>query len=247
MKKVCWNITSKCNRNCKYCFKFDKEDLTLKQNMTILDKLIEMNVAEIDWCGGEPFLFKQLNTLLKKAKESGIVNNVITNATLLNKNNIEQKMEFIDKLSISLDFIDDSLNEKYGIGKDYYKHVKEVIKTIKKIKPNIEIQINSVLFKGNFKHLDELYKELLNLEIDSWKIISFTPIRGRALKEKDNLYIDDEKFKETTDKYFHTSQKFKIVIHSSKEMNLRHHIVLSSGKFVNSENGKDKVIFEKLL
>ena len=47
MKKVCWNITSKCNRKCKYCFKFNREDLSLESNLLILDKLIYYKVDKI--------------------------------------------------------------------------------------------------------------------------------------------------------------------------------------------------------
>lgn len=127
MKKVCWNITSKCNRNCKYCFKFNKEDLSFEDNLLILDKLINYKVNNIVWAGGEPFLYENLNKLLKISHEHNILNYVNTNATTLNIDNIKDKLMYVDKIIISLDFVNNKLNEINGIGKDYYKHVKKII------------------------------------------------------------------------------------------------------------------------
>lgn len=245
MKKVCWNITSKCNRNCKYCFKFNKEDLSFEDNLLILDKLINYKVNNIVWAGGEPFLYENLNKLLKISHEHNILNYVNTNATTLNIDNIKDKLMYVDKIIISLDFVNDKLNEINGIGKDYFKHVKKIIKEIRKVNKNIKIQINTVLFKNNINLIDELYNELLNMDINYLKLIRFFPVRGVAQNSKD-LAITDLEFDNIYIKYSDTKQTFKIIIHGTKEMNKKHFIILSSGQLVCSENGKDIIIENKL-
>lgn len=240
--KVCWNITSKCNRNCKYCFKFNKADLSLEENQKVLDNLFKLGVKKISWTGGEPFLYDDLPVLLKKSKEYGIVNSVNTNLTTVDLDNLKDKIQNVDRLIISLDFISDDLNEKYGIGKDYYAHVSKVLKQIKQINPNIVLQLNTVLFSGNINYMDEFYEEICKYNIDYWKIIRFLPIRGKAYEEKDNLSINDYQFNEFATKFQNKKQDFKIIIHGLKEMEKKHIIVLSSGKLIYSESGKDKEV-----
>lgn len=36
---ICWNITNKCNENCKFCYRKMVKDNTLQDNKTIFDKL----------------------------------------------------------------------------------------------------------------------------------------------------------------------------------------------------------------
>lgn len=245
--KVCWNITSKCNRNCRYCFKFTKNDLSLEDNKKILARLVELGVKKISWTGGEPFLYEHIKEMLKLSKECGILNHVNTNATILNENNLKENLEFVDRLVISLDFINDELNKEYGIGEDYYAHVKKLLKKIKQIKPDIKIQINTVLFSTNISYIDDLYRELCLYDIDYWKLLRFLPIRGKSLEEEDNLSIADKQFEETVYKYQNTKQSFEIIIHGTEEMTNRHMIVLSSGKLICSEHGKDIEVEDKLI
>ncbi len=244
--KVCWNITSRCNKNCQYCFKFNKEDLSLEENKKILNSLIERDVERIAWSGGEPYLYKDLKELLKISKEHNILNYVNTNATLLNADNLKENIQYVDRLIISLDFIDEDLNSQYEIGENYFEHVKKILKLVKKIKPEIEIKINTVVFRGNIDKLEDLYNELLNYDIDCWKLIRFFPIRGKSL-EDNNLAVTDDEFRKVIANFKDRKQNFEIVIHGLKEMKERHIIVLSSGKLVYSEGGEDIESDDKLI
>lgn len=244
--KVCWNITSRCNKNCKYCFKFSKNDLSLEENIKILKKLYNLGVKRISWTGGEPFLYNGLIDLLKLSKNYGLINYVNTNASVLDYNLLRECINYIDKFIISLDFVNDELNCKYGIGENYYCHVKKILLLIKKINPNVEIQINTVVFNGNFNYIDELYNEICKFNIDYWKIIRFFPVRGKAFDRKDDLSITDEEFENVRLRLKEKKQKFKIIVHGLKEMEERHIIVLSSGKFVYSENSKDNMVGDKI-
>lgn len=51
-QSICWNITHKCNKNCKYCFRDATEkDLSLEENIEVLYKLINLGVKKITWSG----------------------------------------------------------------------------------------------------------------------------------------------------------------------------------------------------
>ena len=61
IKKVCWNITSRCNKNCIFCFKFNKKDISLEKNKKILQKLKKLGVEKITWSGGEPYMYAEFS------------------------------------------------------------------------------------------------------------------------------------------------------------------------------------------
>ena len=49
-RKVCWNITTKCNQNCRYCHRFlSVDELNYEDNKRILEKLIDDGITDITW------------------------------------------------------------------------------------------------------------------------------------------------------------------------------------------------------
>lgn len=210
-----------------------------EDNQKVLNNLFKMGVKEIVWSGGEPLLYKDIIKLLKKSKNLGIYNSVITNASLLNKDNINEYLKYIEKLIISLDFIDDYKNKENGIGSNYYKHLSEILALAKKVNKNIVIQINTVVFSENYKQIKNLMLELKKYEIDNWKIIRFIPIRGKALTNKNDLSITDKQFEKVLKEINSVEKNFEIIINDNIDMLKTHYIVLSSGKLIKSIKGND--------
>lgn len=57
MKELCWLMTTKCNQSCGYCDRFLKEDeLNDEEYQRILKKLIEYEVKQITFGGGEALI-----------------------------------------------------------------------------------------------------------------------------------------------------------------------------------------------
>ena len=67
-KEICWNITARCNQNCKYCHRFQNpKDLSFEDNNRILDNLIASGVKNITWTGGEALLVNGIDELHRGA------------------------------------------------------------------------------------------------------------------------------------------------------------------------------------
>lgn len=219
--KACWNLTNQCNRLCNFCFREKKLiDLTLSENMIVLKNLGDNGFTKITFAGGEPFMYKGILELLKKSKTLGIYNKINTNASFLNDNNIEEFLENVDKIGFSVDSIDDRFNEFIGRGKDHYKHIREIIPLIKKIYPNIKIDINTVVTSQTILGINNIYKELEFLGdgvISRWKLIRFCPIREMSDKVNSFYQINNLYFEELRKKYENIDSKFQIEVVDNDE------------------------------
>ena len=96
--KVCWNITSKCNLNCKHCFREKQEhDLPLEQNLRIIDNIANI-VDEISFSGGEVLLYDCFDQVLQKANDLGIPCTFTTTANSLKTVDYNKYLKYIDVL-----------------------------------------------------------------------------------------------------------------------------------------------------
>lgn len=233
MKKICWNITTKCNKSCKYCFRcIDKYDLPIDENIQILYKLKEMNIEKISWSGGEPTMYNGIEKLLQVSKELNFKNNLVTNASLLSKENLDKYIPFLDEITFSIDFVDDNKNEMFGRGKDYYKNVKEIIIAINENYTNCSVKINTVVMKKNMSHIDDIYNEIKNLKIIKWKFLQFSPLRGVAIENQKEFMVDDEVFQQIFERFKNISSNFEIESHNYEFIKNRHMVILPDGSII---------------
>lgn len=112
---VCFQVTKKCNLNCKYCLSSSgiKEDYGLPTDeiKKIISDLGRIGVNRLDFTGGEPLMRKDLGELIDCAKENNINTIVTTNTLLLNKENIEA-LKKADLVQISIDGPEEVHNEQ---------------------------------------------------------------------------------------------------------------------------------------
>lgn len=66
--QVVWNITSKCNQKCKFCFRKKSADNSIEKNKEIIDKLSKLEVSTLSISGGEALLYKDIFSLLDYIK-----------------------------------------------------------------------------------------------------------------------------------------------------------------------------------
>lgn len=239
-KEICWNITARCNQNCKYCHRFlNVNDLNYEDNMKILRKLKTSGVECITWTGGEALLLDGIDELLRNSHEMGIKNKLITNGKLLTKNRIDKLNSYLDSLTLSIDSIDSQINEELGRGKYHYTEVKEILDYIKEKGYNINLRINSVVCKKNNKNFVELCNFLNEYDIFNWRIFKFMPLREKAITNKENFEISLDDFSTTVKQIEKNSKINNIDTRIEKDMENKYILILANGDIVITQNGQD--------
>ena len=87
---VCWNITSRCNDKCLFCYR-DREskELNFDKQKKIIQKIAESGIRKVTFAGGEPLLVEKIQDLILYANKNGLITSLTTNGILLNHENLE--------------------------------------------------------------------------------------------------------------------------------------------------------------
>lgn len=194
-RKICWWITEKCNEKCEYCFRSlsSINKFTFEEHMHILKRIIEFGTDQITWSGGEALLVPHATELIKYAKEQGIYNKITTNGKLLTPEKIEELKSYVDLVALSIDSLRDETNKSLGRGIEHRKTVVDRIQHL--IKEGIKVDINTVVVRQNINDLDEMGRFFRENPISGkWKLMTFFPVREKALANKEKLKISDDAF-----------------------------------------------------
>ncbi|MGA0556945.1 radical SAM protein [Larkinella sp. VNQ87] len=97
-------ITYRCNATCSFCDIWERPSpyVTPENVRDNLRDLKRLGVRVVDFTGGEPLLHRQLDELLREAKNLGLITTVTTNGLLYPKY-AERLRGLVDMLHFSLD------------------------------------------------------------------------------------------------------------------------------------------------
>ena len=187
---VCWQITTKCNLNCKYCISSSGNNgvygVDTKTAIGIINQLGKLGINRLDFTGGEPLLRKDLKELIECSKKNNISTIVTTNTILLNDENIEC-LKKADLVQISIDGPKNVHNEQRQA--DVFE---KTINNVKKLRDEgCKIRLNSFIFNSNKKYVNYLMDLSRNLELFSHLFIIFTP-QGRGREHTEEIIPNDE-------------------------------------------------------
>lgn len=197
-------FTERCNLRCKFCNYSKSPSETIKQEMNdetiskLVDDICEMDVKVFGILGGEPFLRKKvLIESMEKVKYNGINGSIVTNGTLLEKNDIERivNMEW-DLIRFSIDGLEQTHDNLRGVN-GTFKRTLNTVKNFYEVKKKLEsnsptTEVNFVLTNKNYKSLKELMKEL---SIYGISFIYILPVI-ELTEESKNLKINENQITE---------------------------------------------------
>jgi len=99
-------VTNRCNLQCYYCYgeysdRNDWQEFTTEELLTLIDDLSRHGTRLLQLQGGEPLMREDIGELVDRVKYNGIICDLITNGTL-----VEKKLDIVkrlDSICISLD------------------------------------------------------------------------------------------------------------------------------------------------
>ena len=192
LKKLYIEPTSKCNLNCKMCFRhtwFDETfcDLSLEDFCRVL-KTMPKTVETIFFGGmGEPLFHKDILAMIRLAAETGAEVELLTNGTLLTEEMINGIMDAgLSRIWISIDDLatDSSINAETSARTDHSGHdhsgrVLSNIRLLNRIRQkrlsSISLGITFVAMKSNVHQLANLPFFIAQHLVDEVNISNISP------------------------------------------------------------------------
>ncbi|SHK29901.1 radical SAM protein [Paramaledivibacter caminithermalis] len=148
-------LTHKCSLECKHCFltdsgKLNKNELSYKSMITVLDDFMNNKVCMVAYTGGDPLLHTRLFDILNETKKRGML-------PLLGLSGIGVTKEIAEKIynsgvrcvQVSLDGSNEKINSLFR-GKNVFDDIINSIKLVNKAPfNNIAwlLPINNILLK----------------------------------------------------------------------------------------------------
>jgi len=240
-------IYDKCNLYCKMCdqwkgngiksqmsyspkicdqwkVKNSRDILNTEELLTILDSAKKLNTRIVSITGGEPLLRHDIFDILNAISKRGFASHLCTNGTLLNNNTaLNLAKTNLKSISISIDSINSNTHNFIRGCNCFHKTITGV-RLIRKIIPNLRININFLICRLNYKEMPEMINMAKELNVDK---VSFAPIHT-------NLQHKNKSKESFGDLLFHDNdnEELQRQIEKTKIISKQKKILISSNKFL---------------
>ena len=141
----------RCNLSCTYCNEFDdfSKPVPLQEMFSRIDRLGAIGTSVITISGGEPLLHPDLDEIIRRIRQNGVIAGIITNGYLLTADRIQRfNRAGLEFLQISIDNV-----QPDDVSKKSLKVLDQKLKLLAE-HGDFHVNINSVLGSG-IRHPDD--------------------------------------------------------------------------------------------
>ena len=147
-------VTSKCNLKCIYCYKENQKEnhkeFTTDELLNLVDELKSMGTKYISLNGGEALLRDDIEDVINKIREKGMLCHLSTNGMLIKKK--IPILKKVDSIALSIDGM--GMSNDSNRGKDTCERLLGAIEALNN--NNIAFHTHTVLTRNNKNALQEL-------------------------------------------------------------------------------------------
>jgi len=179
-----------------------EDQLTTEEILDLIDEVSEMGVINFDITGGEALLRRDLEVILRRVYEKGMISTLYTNGTLLDNSYVDFLASLpIERVQISIDGAFPETHDKIRGKPGSFQQALNAVAKLKEA--GIPVAAGATANKINIAE----GKELIRLFTDTLKIPfhfdRFIPM-GQGLRSEQDLMISDEKYVQTIAEEFRT-------------------------------------------
>jgi AdoMet-dependent heme synthase len=177
---VIWEVTRACQLKCVHCRADaqpvpDPRELTHEEGIKLIDDIYEMNNPMLVFTGGDCMMREDLFELADYAIKKGMRVSITPSAT---PNVTKEKMEKakqvgLSRWAFSLDGPTPEIHDRFRGTPGSFELTIEKIKYLNEL--NMPLQINTVISRYNYGHLEEMAKLVADLKAVMWYIFLLVP------------------------------------------------------------------------
>lgn len=183
---VIWELTRACQLKCLHCradaqYTRDPRELTFEEGKHLIDQIYDMNNPLLVFTGGDPLMREDIFDIAKYAVEKGIRVSMTPSATpnVTFEAMRKAKEVGLSRWAFSIDGPNAEIHDHFRGTSGSFDLTMERIKYLHKLE--MPIQINTVISKYNYEHLDEMAKLVEELKCVLWSVFFLVPTgRGQA-------------------------------------------------------------------
>lgn len=179
---VVWNFTQACNLRCKHCYQNAQtplpDELTLEEQLDIVDQMAYHDVAMLAFSGGEPLMAKNFWPVAKHAAKYGIHIIVATNGTLITPE-VARKMvgHGVKYVEISLDSVHSEKHNAFRGANAWERTVAGIKNAV--AQEELRVGVAPTITRMNYDELEDIIQFCKDLGVNALNVFNFIPT-GRA-------------------------------------------------------------------
>ena len=154
-RRMTVSVINTCNLRCKMCH-YNK-NIMFKLSKYQVDNIIRIlpYIEEVEWNGGEVFLFKYLDELLDAGYKNNVKQYITSNGLLISDKYAKKIVDYDINLTLSIDSVDKTIYENIRVGAKFdllLNNIKNINYYANKINKKLNMSINAVLSQWNYKN-----------------------------------------------------------------------------------------------
>jgi MoaA/NifB/PqqE/SkfB family radical SAM enzyme len=181
-----WEITKRCNLACAHCCTNSSPEVDIRGELSddqvfqTIEEFASLNVREVMFTGGEPFLRTKIADFSRRAASHGVEVYLATNGTMLTADLANELQSCrIKRIDISLDGVRDELHRSVRLHPTSFRRTIVGIENC--VKANLPLRVSTMLTEENLPEFYDLVEYLVNLGVSSLVVSSIQGGSGRAV------------------------------------------------------------------
>lgn len=241
---VNFHLIKNCNFKCGFCFAHfeNTKQLSLENSLAVVREIHKGGFGKINFAGGEPLLHRDIDSLLRLARELDFKTSIITNGSRITREWLVKNAPSLDIIGISCDSAVPEILKQIGRGNgNSAEHTKNIFSWIEDYNQSsdraIYRKLNSVITRYNWD--EDMSSYVRSLNIDRWKIFQVLRIEGENNFSFPNFEISNNEFMSFLQRHVILERDgIQVVAEDNTDMTDSYLMVNPEGRFYFNTDGK---------